>query len=193
MSSLGTLICTFVRSATTDTGDTEITFCVSRESRWLMPELIKSIKKLAAGGKDKLTLTVKQYRRQRSNDQNRLMWALLEIMAQEQNGGRTGGVTAWDCYLDMIDKYGSKFEYLQCTAEAFSTLKAIFRAIKIVEERDHNGTKTVMCKAYVGSSEYNTQEMTMLIDGIFDELAKMGVDADKDVRYLWEEWSKRKA
>lgn len=180
-----------MRVVTTDTGDVEITFKVSQGSRWLIPELVKDFRKLIADGKDKLTLTVKQYRKNRSLDQNRLMWALLEIMAQEMNGGRTGGVTAWDCYLDMIDKYGAKFEYLECQTEAFPSLKNMFRALKVVEERPTKGT--YMCKAYVGSSEYDTKEMTMLIDGIFDELAQMGVDADKDVRYLWEEWSKRKA
>lgn len=159
---------------TSDDGTKELCLKVSDDSRYLADQAIRQIK---ANPKE-YTATLDYKRKKRSLDQNRLMWVLLEMMAQAQNGGRTGGMTAWDCYIDMLAKYGARFEYLECVQEAYPTLKEMFRAIQIVEEREHSGTKTYMCKAYIGSSQFNTREMTMLIDGIFDELADMGVTVE---------------
>lgn len=145
------------RRTTDDEGNVEISFRICPESRWAVRSIVDDIRELKSKGQPRLVLTLDRHRKRRSLDQNRMMWALLEIMANALNGGRTGGVTAWDCYLDMLEKYGARFEYLQCTKEALPTLKSMFRAIKVVEERERD---TVMCKAYIGSSQFTTAEMT---------------------------------
>lgn len=172
----------YARHSYDDSGNIEITFRVSPESKYAARQIIGDLKETG-----KAVLSLSRYYKRRSNDQNALMWALLEIMAQHLNGGRTGGVTAWDCYLDMLERYGAEYEYLQCTKEAFDTLKEMFRAIKVVEER--GGGKTVMCKAYIGSSKYDTEQMNQLIEGIYDELVRIGADT-QEARYYYEE-SKR--
>lgn len=133
---------------------------------------------------EKLKVSVEKYRDRRSLRQNRMMWSLLEIMARHLNGGRTGGVDAWDCYLDMLERFGGRFEYLECTKEALPALREMFRGIRIIEER--KGGKTVMCKAYVGSSKFDTKEMSDLIDGILDVLAELGV-SDGELEYWRQE------
>lgn len=185
---IGKMNAEFTRRTTDDEGNIEISFRVSPESRWAVRAIVKDIRDLKDKGDPRLVLTLDRHRKRRSLDQNRMMWALLEIMANAQNGGRTGGVTAWDCYLDMLEKYGARYEYLQCTKEAFPALKNMFRAIKVIEEREKD---TVMCKAYIGSSQFTTAEMTQMIDGLFDELAALGVEDDDEARYLREEWIRR--
>lgn len=173
MAKIGILNAEKATYSTDADGKIWIAFQVSPECRGNIKSIVKDIQ-------SKVVVSIEKYKSRRSIEQNRLMWRLLEIMAQEQ------GVTSYDCYLDMIEEFGTKFEYIECIKEAVPTLKEMFRAIKIVEERKDG--KTVMCKVFTGSSQYNTAEMKTLIDSIFDRLAEMGVSADKEVSYLWGEW-----
>lgn len=161
----------------------EITYTAGGEARLtvtICPECRHIAQYIEKQQHEKYTLTLAEYRNDRSLAQNRLMWALLSIMAKEQ------GQDEWSCYIDILEKYGGKFEYIECLESAFPTLKQMFRAVKVVDERTKpNGAKTVMCKAFVGSSQYDTSEMNSLIEAIFNELAAMGVEDDKEVGYLW--------
>ena len=112
------------------------------------------------------------------------MWALLTIMADAYNAGRTGGVTPEDCYLEMLEKYGAKVDYLECPAGALDILRGCYRLVHVVEILDGNRC-TVKCTQ--GSSTFTTGEMKNLIDGIFDRLAEMGVN-DPIVTAYWQEW-----
>jgi len=182
---IGKINAEYVRRVTDDSGAHELTFKVDPSSRFAVRLITDELNSLKKSGESTIVLTIDQYRSRRSLAQNRMMWELLEIMAKALNGGRTGGVTAWDCYLDMLEKYGGKFEYIQCQKKALPTLKDMFRQIRVVEEREKD---TVMCKCYVGSSKFNTKEMKMMIDGLLDELESMdGVDAAA-LLYLREEW-----
>ena len=156
-------------------GNLEITFRISRESRW-------SVKQASSALQEKTTLTVDRYRDRRSLRQNNLMWALLDIM------GRSMGQDKWDCYTDMIEEAGAKYEYIECLKEAIPTLKEQFRCLKVIEDRRDG--KTAICKVFYGSSKLDTAEMTKLIDAIFDRLAELGVETEDQqaVSYWWREW-----
>jgi len=158
---------------------------VSPESRYNAKQIRDEVKRT---GK-KLMLRFEKYRNKRSLNQNRLMWALLEIMATAISG-RSGDVTAWDCYIAMLERYGAKYEYFYCLPEAFNTFKELFRAVKEMDRPMVGGNRMILCKCFIGSSQMDTSEMTQLIDGIFDELADMGVDAgtSRELAYLYNEW-----
>jgi hypothetical protein len=129
------------------------------------------------------TLTVDKRKKGRSLDQNALLWALLEKLALHVNGGRTGGVTAWELYIDLLEKYGAKYEYIMCLPDALEGMKKIYRTIKEVERRDYNGKEMAVCKCYYGSSTFDTAEMTLLIEGVIDELAMLGVYDTEIISY----------
>ena len=93
--------------------------------------------------------------------------SLLTIMADAYNAGRTGGVTPEECYLDMLQKYGAKVDYLEVPAGALEILRRGYRLVHVVEILDNNRC-TVKCTQ--GSSTFTTGEMKNLIDGIFDDL-----------------------
>lgn len=157
-------------------GNINLNFTVSKENRFAVRTVINELK-----GK-KLTLSVDKYRNSRSLRQNNLLWVLLETM------GRAQGQTAWECYLEMLEETGAKFEYIQCLKEALPTLKDAFRTILEVEERG----KTVVCKCFTGSSKFDCEEMKRLIDKCFDRLAELGVDAKEqaEIGYIWGEWTR---
>ena len=112
---------------------------------------------------------IKEYRNDRSIQQNRMMWALLEIMARAQ------GTTSWDCYIDVLERFGARYEFLMVLPQAVPMVKKQFRAIREVEYREYNGVTMTVLKCYYGSSTFDTKEFTMLIEGILDLLAEMDI------------------
>ena len=158
---------------------------VENTAEFVETQIFQRLDDLAHGQPLRLTLTVEPVNKARSTAQNSLMWALLTIMADHYNGGRTGGVTPEDCYLEMLEKYGAKVDYLEVPAGALDILRGCYRLVHLVEILDNNRC-TVKCTQ--GSSTFTTQEMKNLIDGIFDRLAEMGV-SDPLVTAYWQEWS----
>lgn len=158
---------------------------VENTAEFVETQIFQRLDDLAHGQPLRLTLTVEPEHHKRSTAQNSLMWALLTIMADHYNGGRTGGVTPEDCYLEMLEKYGAKVDYLEVPAGALDILRGCYRLVHLVEILDNNRC-TVKCTQ--GSSTFTTQEMKNMIDGIFDRLAEMGV-SDPLVTAYWQEWS----
>lgn len=158
---------------------------VENSAEFVERQIYQRLDELAHGQPLHITLTVEPVNKARSTAQNSLMWALLTIMADHYNGGRTGGVTPEDCYLEMLEKYGAKVDYLEVPAGALDILRGCYRLVHLVEILNNNRC-TVKCTQ--GSSTFTTQEMKNLIDGIFDRLAEMGV-SDPMVTAYWQEWS----
>ena len=75
---------------------------VESAGEFVETQLFQRLDELAKDKPLRLTLTVEPEHHKRSTAQNSLMWALLTIMADHYNGGRTGGVTPEDCYLEML-------------------------------------------------------------------------------------------
>lgn len=169
-------------------GNLTLTVSVHRDSKWTVRQIVADMKKT---GKV-LSAEIRTRANRRTLMQNNLLWALLEIMALADNGGRTGDTTAWDCYCDMIEKYGAKYEYMMCLPEALEGLREQFRALRVVERREYGSKEMLVCKCFYGSSKFDTKEMTQLIDGVFDRLAEMGVDEDaaRDVAAYREDWNR---
>lgn len=160
---------------------------VENTAEFVETQIFQRLDDLAHGQPLHLTLTVEPVNKARSTAQNSLMWALLTIMADHYNGGRTGGVIPEDCYLEMLEKYGAKVDYLEVPAGALDILRGCYRLVHVVEVLDGNRC-TVKCTQ--GSSTFTTGEMKNLIDGIFDRLAEMGVN-DPMVTAYWQEWSEQ--
>jgi hypothetical protein len=118
---------------------------------------------------DFYSVEIKEYRNDRSIRQNSMMWALLEIMARAQ------GQTSWDCYIDVLERFGARYEFLMVLPQAVPMVKSQFRAVKEVEYREYNGSTMVVLKCYYGSSTFDTKEFTTLIEGILDLLAEMDI------------------
>lgn len=147
-------------------------------------QLRQKLDDLAHGQKLRLTITIERERRSRTLNQNRMMWALLTIMADTYNAGKAGGISPEDCYIDMLEEYGLEYDYLELPTAAVPILRKAYRLVHVVELLD-NDRCTV--KASMGSSSFSTTQMTAFIDGIFDRLAEMGVN-DPNVTRYWQEW-----
>ena len=182
---LGVLHFTDASMKTDEVGNVELSLKVSPDSKYN----VKSILEILRREDCEFSATFSKRKRKRSLDQNALLWKLLTIYADALNGGRKGGTEPEELYMKMLAKYGVA-EFLMCVPEAESTLKETFRVVKKVDVREYNGVEMVIFKCYLGSSKYDTKQMTNLIDGVFDELAILGVDTETsiEVSEYYKEW-----
>ena len=159
-------------------------FTVEKAVDFVKTQLFQKLDELAHGKPLRLVLTFEPETRRRTLSQNRMMWALLTIMADHYNAGKAGGTTPEDCYIEMLEEYGLEYDFLELPVAAVPILRKAYRLVYVVELLD-NDRCTV--KASMGSSSFSTAQMTAFIDGIFDRLAEMGVN-DPNVTRYWQEW-----
>lgn len=157
---------------------------VENSVEFVETQIRQKLDDLAHGEPLRLTVTIEQYRRKRSLEQNRMMWALLTIMADAYNAGQGGGISPEDCYIEMLEEFGLEYYFLEIPQKALPAVRQAFKLVHVVELLD-NDRCTV--KASMGSSSFSTAQMTDFINRIFDRLAEMGVN-DPNVTDYWIEW-----
>ena len=137
---------------------------------------LEDIEKLK--GKD-LTISLSRYRKKRSLDANAFLWKCLGDMAAVL------GMTAMDMYLDSLERYG-KFIYIQTVESGYKEVKRVWRHTKIVGDfigvNPITGEKEkyleVLC--YFGSSTYDSKEFSVLLNGVIEDMAELGLERPTD-------------
>lgn len=117
-------------------------------------------------GKD-LDISVKVFRQKRSLDQNSYAWVLIGKIADKLRASKD------DVYLTMLKRYGQGGVIkVQPQNE-----QAILSAIKYYEPHEKLYTDSdKYYRIWAGSSGYNTEEMTIFLDGIISEAKEMGIE-----------------
>ena len=129
---------------------------------------IKALDKLKGYGDSDLVIETKKYHEKRSLDANGYFWVLCGEIA------RVIGSTRWDVYLWLLKVNGVSFE-VKIKPEAIKALKQEFRLAEAFEEwPDEDGMVRVRC--YVGSSHYDKEEFSRLINAAVIEAEKLGID-----------------
>lgn len=121
-----------------------------------------------------LRVTAVRYREKRSKDANALLWACLGEMAAALRADK------WDLYLSMLKQYG-KYTYIVVKEEAAEAVKRQWRESEIIgaiKMKDANGNQipAVQMLCYYGSSTYNSQEFSVLLDGLKYEMEQAGLE-----------------
>lgn len=68
-------------------------------------------------------IDIRPVKNKRTLDQNRLMWALLNRLALALSGDTPGGVTAEQCYLDLLGEFGAEVETWRVPVKALPALR----------------------------------------------------------------------
>ena len=129
-------------------------------------------------------IDIRPVKNKRTLDQNRLMWALLNRLALALSGGTPGGVTAEQCYLDLLADYGAEVETWRVPVKALPALRRAYRVVQVVELLDGG---YCMARLGLGSSSFDRQQMHDFIERIFDRLAEAGVD-DAETTEQYRDW-----
>ena len=127
---------------------------------------------------------IRPVKNKRTLDQNRLMWALLNRLALALSGDTPGGVTAEQCYLDLLAEFGAEVETWRVPVKALPALRNTYRVVQMVELLDDG---YCMARLGLGSSSFDRQQMHDFIERIFDRLAEAGVD-DAETTEQYRDW-----
>lgn len=132
---------------------------------------------------DKLAITVDKYREKRSLDSNAYCWLLIGKIAD------CVGASKDEIYLQMLKKYGQTF-VVKIRHEDIDRFK---RTEKYWEEHESLDAeeKAQYFRVWVGSSNYNTEEMSKFIDGIVSDAEELDIPTKTpnqiaEMMSLWE-------
>ena len=128
---------------------------------------------------------IKQKRKKRSNDANSLCWAVCTEIANVLRADKDS------IYLDMLKSYGQS-EIVSVVSSV--DVKGYFKYYDEFGKGTINGKEFTHYKVYKGSSEYDTREMSILLDGIIDEAKALDIDviSEREKTLLLQEWGNEK-
>lgn len=116
---------------------------------------------------DKSEYEVKKYHKKRSLNSNSYCWALIGEIANVLRTSKE------EIYLQMLEDYGQS---MLIPVEVGKKPDGYFKYYKYITTSEINGKKADWYKVFKGSSEYDTREMSILIDGIVSEAKEMDIE-----------------
>lgn len=132
---------------------------------------------------EKLSIEIKPYREKRSLNANAYAWKLIGEIADIVRSSKD------EVYTEMLRRYGQ--------SELISVLSHIpieqyVKYCDEVGESKLNGKMFKHYRVYKGSSEFDTREMSILIDGIVGEAKELGIQTETPeqlakIKSLWKE------
>lgn len=148
-------------------------------------EEAQKLQKYACEGKS-LSVEIKRLRRDRSLNANAALWQLLGEMAAKLRTSKD------ELYLEMLSRYGV-FTHIVVKPNVVDRVKGEWRTVRELGEVTVNGKTGVQLQCYFGSSTYDTEEFTRLLDGVIGEAKELGItlisDADKAI--MLAEWGNK--
>lgn len=126
-------------------------------------------------------LSIKELRHKRSLNANALCWKLCTEIANVTRSDKDS------VYLDMLKHYGQ--------SEIVSVISSIdvsgyFKYYEPFGTGYVNGKEFTHYKVFKGSSEYDTREMSILLDGIVNEAKDLEIEVmtTEEIEMLKQEW-----
>lgn len=162
------------------TGNTLVTFALNENAREMVDELKCH---------EKLTVKVGKFKKKRSLDANAYCWVLIGKIAEKTN------VPKNEVYREAIRGIGGNYEIVCVKEEAADSLRSGW-------ERNGIGwcTDTMLSKLdgctnvmlYYGSSTYDTEQMSRLIENILQDCKALGIEtkSQEEIDSLLGAWNK---
>ena len=110
---------------------------------------------------------IKEKKGKRSLSQNSYAWVLITEIADIMRKSKE------EVYLEMLKSYGQVNEIIMLSS---IDPKGYFKYYDKVSERLFNGNEFTIYRIYKGSSEFDSKEMTIFIDGIIQECHNLGIE-----------------
>lgn len=110
---------------------------------------------------------IKEHKEKRSLDQNAYCWKLINEIANRIRKSKE------EVYFDMLKAYGQVSEI-----SMLSSINPVgyFKYYEIESKRMFNNNEFIIYRIYKGSSEYDTREMSIFIDGVVQEAQQLGIN-----------------
>lgn len=132
---------------------------------------------------NELRIKVVRYRKNRSINANAMLWKCINDIANEVE------LDTWTIYIDLLRLYG-KSTFICVKESAVESVKKQWRESLELGPVTINGKPGVQMQCFFGSSTYNTEEMSRLIDGALDMMDDLGIPLPipSDVQAALNEW-----
>lgn len=126
---------------------------------------------------------IDKHREKRSLNANAYLWKLVTEIGNILNKSKE------EVYLQMLIDYGQS-EMVSILSEI--DVKGYFKYYKLAGTSILNGKEFNHYKIYKGSSEYDTKEMSILLNGVVQEAKNLGIKTKDDIELerLVEEWER---
>ena len=131
-------------------------------------------------GKAKL-FKINEYRAKRSLNANAYAWLLICRIADELKTSKG------EIYLQMLEDYGQS---VIVPVQQGIKVDGIFKYCKYIKTQDLNGQSADFYKIMKGSSNFDTKEMSVFIDGIVSEAKDLDIETIpvEEINRLKEMW-----
>ncbi len=165
----------------TESGKQKLTFTLLQKQDVSDLKAICDNKKLIA-------IECKEHRKKRSLDANSYAWVLITKIADVLRTSKE------ELYIEMLKRYGQREKQLISIIDNEEAIAMIYRATNnhctVVGEGTVNGKQFKHLAILIGSSQYDTRQMAILIDGIVSECKEMGIETlpPDEIKALKESW-----
>lgn len=144
------------------TGVPKITFTVNEKAELMQGyDALKDV--------ELLTIEAKQFRQKRSLNANAYAWKLITDIADVLRASKD------EIYLQMLKRYGQS-ELISVVSNI--NIGAYVKYYEQAGESTLNGKTFTHYRVYKGSSEFDTREMAVLIDGIVSEAKELDIPTE---------------
>jgi hypothetical protein len=135
---------------------------------------------------DKMSVTVKAHKENRSTAQNNMLWAVISKISDNVNASHREE-DMMNIYIECLRRANAKYVILAAVEEAEATLRQHFRFVhKLPNSMETQKGKTMWAyKCFIGSSKFDTKEMTELLDTALDFASEVGIK-DSEIALLQE-------
>lgn len=129
------------------------------------------------------TVEIKQKRFKRSRNANNYAWELITRIADIISTSKE------ECYVEMLKRYGQQ-GVVSVGEEEQTGFERATQYFEHMGESQLNGKTFHHYKFFIGSSQYDTKEMSVLVDGIVSEAKELGIETatPQELERLKGEW-----
>ena len=128
-----------------------------------------------------LEIEIKEYKEKRSLNANALLWKLCNELGNKLR------ISKKEVYLMALKNYGQS-EVISIQSDV--NIQGYFKYFEKIGTGKINNKEFTHYKIYKGSSEYNTLEMSILLDGVVQEAKEQGIQvlSASEIDLIKREW-----
>lgn len=158
----------------------QVTLEVNERNRFL--EMLDELK-----GLEKLTLKFDKFKQKRSLDANAYCWQLISKIAEKTR------VPKEEVYRQAIREIGGNYDVVCIKEEAADSIRSAWSKNGLGWQSDTMLSKLDGCTnviLYYGSSTYNTEQMSRLIENIIQDCKALGIEtkSEAELNSLLQNW-----
>lgn len=125
---------------------------------------------------------IKKHRERRSLDANAYAWLLIGKIAEALKPP----LPKEDVYMEMLRRYGQSGTVC-VLSRVVPDFRRAYKYADVMSQRGNGEDSVTYLRYYIGTSEYDTREMSLFLDGVIEEAKQLGIDTDTPAQKLrWE-------